>query len=63
MFVSTEAELGYRDAIHQITRSLQRRHKTLEDDCKEAVADKQQELHVRMQELEHILQILESLHR
>lgn len=59
----TEAELGYSDAIHQVTRSLQRRLKALEDEGKQAEEDKQEEIRFRMLEIEHLLQVIESLHR
>lgn len=61
--MSTEAELGYHDAIHQVSRSLQRRLKVLEDELKEADEPKHQELKVRMDEIRHLLQVLESLRR
>jgi hypothetical protein len=61
--VSTEAELGYSDAMHQVTRSLQRRLKALEDEGKQAEEDRQDEIRFRMLEIEHLLQVIESLHR
>ncbi len=61
--MSTEAELGYHDAIHQISRSMQRRLKALEDAAKAADETKQKELRVRMDEIHHLLQVVESLRR
>lgn len=59
----TGEDVGYRDAMRQIQKSLQRRLKTLEEDCKDASSDKQGALRIRISEVEHILQIVDSLHR
>lgn len=61
--MSTEEEIGYHDAMRQMHRSLQRRLKALQEESETASATKQQELSIRMSEVKHILQIVESLHR
>lgn len=61
--LSTEEEIGYHDAIRQISKSLQRRLKTLEDKLKEADEEDHDEIQIRMDELEHMVHTLESLHR
>ncbi|MCL6442777.1 MAG: hypothetical protein K6T83_04845 [Alicyclobacillus sp.] len=67
--MATEAELGYQDAIRQVHRSVQRRLKTLQNEAKELAKTGDEnskahvELHWRMEELKHVLQIIESLHR
>lgn len=61
--MSTEEEIGYHDAMRQMHRSLQRRLKALQEESENASATKQQELSIRMSEVKHILQIVESLHR
>ena len=61
--MSTEEEIGYHDAMRQMHRSLQRRLKALQEESENAPATKQQELSIRMSEVKHILQIVESLHR
>jgi len=61
--MSTEEELGYHDAIRQVQRSLQRRLKTLHDSMKAADGKSIKECEVRISEIEHILQVVDSLHR
>jgi flagellar hook-associated protein FlgK len=61
--VSTEEEIGYRDAIRQVTRSLQRRLKGFEDQLHEVSEDERKEIGVRMNEINHLLHTVESLHR
>jgi hypothetical protein len=60
---TTGEEVGYQDAIRQVQRSLQRRMKSLQETLKDAPSEKQSQLHTRISEIEHILQIVESLHR
>jgi len=61
--VSTEEEIGYQDAIHQMQRVLQRRIKTLEDESRDAQDPTKHELKIRLNELEYLLHTLSSLHR
>jgi hypothetical protein len=64
MTVSTEAELGYQDAIRQVLRALHRRLKALEEELEEArEAKTQQALRSRMEEVRHLIDVVESLHR
>lgn len=60
--MSTEAEMGYEDAIRQVTKSLQRRRNALME-----TAEKDQAraafIAERVEEIDHLLQIVESLHR
>lgn len=59
----TGEEVGYADAIRQVHRSLQRRLKTLQDECESAPADKQTELRARIAEVKHMIQVVDSLRR
>jgi hypothetical protein len=61
--MSTEEELGYRDAMRQVERYLQRRKKSLLEAPKNLSAEKEHDLSVRISEIEHTLEILESLRR
>lgn len=61
--MSTEEELGYRDAMRQVTRSLQRRLKGLEDELHEASDRQKEEIEIRVDEINHLLHTLDSLHR
>ncbi|QQE78049.1 hypothetical protein [Alicyclobacillus sp. SO9] len=61
--MSTEEEIGYADAIRQVSRSLQRRMKSIEDELKTADEDVRTEFEVRLDELHHMMHTVESLHR
>jgi hypothetical protein len=61
--MSTEEELGYRDAMRQIERCLHRRKKSLLEAPKNQSVEKELERSTRVSEIEHILEILESLRR
>ncbi len=61
--MSTEEELGYRDAIRQVERCLHRRKKSLLEVPKNQSAEKEQERSIRISEIEHIIEIIESLRR
>jgi hypothetical protein len=62
--VATEEEIGYQDGIRHVLRVLRRRLKALEESLEEAtdaaVADR---LKARMDEVRHLLDVIESLHR
>lgn len=60
---TTGEEVGYQDAMRQVHRSLQRRMKSLQEALKDASSEKQNQLQTRISEVEHMLQIVESLHR
>lgn len=62
--MSTEEELGYEDAIRQVVRSMQRRHKALQEE-RDNTNDKNliAELRWRMEEIDHLLEMMHSLHR
>ena len=59
----TGEEVGYRDAIRQFDRSLQRRLRTLEEMLESAEGENHIKLEAKIDEVRHILQVLESLHR
>lgn len=61
--MATGEELGYQDAIRQVQRSIHRRLKVLEEESKEAEGDHATQLEVRISELNHVLRVVESLHR
>jgi len=61
--VATEAEIGYRDALHQLQRHLHKRFKTLQAELKEVDDTEDCQVRARMSEVEHMLEVLESLHR
>ncbi|MBX5437038.1 MAG: helix-turn-helix transcriptional regulator [Alicyclobacillaceae bacterium] len=61
--LSTEEEIGYRDAIRQVVRALNRRRKQLLEECREAPEERQRELRQRLAELDHILEVVETLRR
>ncbi|RIV17107.1 hypothetical protein D2Q93_16130 [Alicyclobacillaceae bacterium I2511] len=59
---TTGEEVGYQNAIRQITRSIRHRAKALEEACSVAAPDKLVELQIRLDEVEHMMQIVKSLH-
>lgn len=59
----TGEEVGYRDAIRQVEKSLQRRLRALEDSLDSTEPDNQDEVSARIAEVHHIIQVVESLHR
>lgn len=63
MSVSTNEDLGYRDAIRQVQRALQRRLKALEEARRGTDPQVVREYTIRIEELEHMLNVIESLHR
>ncbi|MCL6637749.1 MAG: hypothetical protein K6T26_07355 [Alicyclobacillus sp.] len=60
---ATGEEIGYEDAMRQVMRSLQRRWKLLQEEARTAEPARQQELRIRMSEVEHLQQVVESLRR
>ncbi|MCL6516678.1 hypothetical protein [Alicyclobacillus sp.] len=60
---ATGEEIGYRDAIRQVHRSLERRLKALRDALDGAEEARKAEIRVRIDEVEHIIRVVESLHR
>jgi hypothetical protein len=61
--MATGEELGYQDAMRQVQRSIQRRLKALETECKEETGPAVNTLEIQISELQHVLKIVESLHR
>lgn len=61
--METEENIGYQDAIRQVQRSIQRRLKLLQEQLKDATAEKEIQLEARIDELHHVTQVIESLHR
>lgn len=61
--MKTGEELGYQDAIRQVLRHLQRRNKTLEAEQKKADENDIAEIQIRLSEVEHMIHVVESLHR
>ncbi|QSO51914.1 hypothetical protein JZ785_24635 [Alicyclobacillus curvatus] len=59
----TGEEVGYRDAIRQVDRSLQRRLRALETELESSEPDEHIEIAARIEEIRHIIQVVESLHR
>lgn len=59
----TGEELGYHDAMHQIERALHRRLKALHD--LEETDDEHElaAIRAKCEEVKHIIQVVESLHR
>lgn len=61
--MATEEQMGYRDAIRQVHRALEHRYNQLKDESKGSSADHTADIRARMQEVRHILEIVDSLHR
>lgn len=61
--VSTEEEIGYQDAMRQVHRALQRRLKSLQEELHTAEGPDKEQLQIRIAEVEHLIQTVESLHR
>lgn len=62
--MATEEQLGYRDAIRQVRRALERRlHHLGEDNENRTSTPSTDEIKARMDEIRHMIDIIESLHR
>ncbi|MCL6626039.1 hypothetical protein [Alicyclobacillus shizuokensis] len=61
--MSTEEEIGYRDAMRQVQKSLERRHKAISEELEVADEARRMELKARLAEVRHLMQVIESLHR
>ncbi len=59
---ATGEEVGYQNAVRQFTRSLRHRAKALAEACQSASPEKLVELRIRLDEVEHMLQTVKSLH-
>ena len=59
----TGEEVGYADAMRQVHRTLQRRLKALEEELEEAPEEQSKVLCGRIEEVKHMLEVVESLHR
>lgn len=63
--MATEEQLGYRDAIRQVRRALERRlhHLGEDNDPNRTSTPSTDEIKARMDEIRHMIDIIESLHR
>ena len=69
--MATSEEMGYQDAIRQVTRSFERHLKSLlesqkllnEEPQTEGKAAASHDVSIRIAEVRHLLQVVESLHR
>lgn len=62
--METEAQVGYRDAIRQVHKALERRkHHLTEGLAKVKSDDHVAQIHAKVEEIDHVIQIIESLHR
>ncbi|MFB5189631.1 hypothetical protein [Alicyclobacillus fastidiosus] len=61
--MDTSERLGYRDAVRQVHRALEHRIHHLRDALKDASGDKAVEIKHRIDEVEHLMGIVDSLHR
>lgn len=61
--MKNEFELGYQDALHQFQRMLTRREKSLQDELKTASEDDECILKGKIVEVQHIIEIVDSLRR
>lgn len=59
----TGEEVGYHDAMRQVTRAMQRRYKALEEELESATEREAPEIRGRMKEVKHMLEVIETLHR
>ncbi|WP_067621395.1 hypothetical protein [Alicyclobacillus acidiphilus] len=62
--MATEEQRGYEDAIHQIHKALERRkHHLLEQAPKSCDDDTSKQIQIRLSEIDHVIEIVRSLHR
>ncbi|MFD1676697.1 hypothetical protein [Alicyclobacillus fodiniaquatilis] len=61
--METEEQVGYRDAMRQLHKAMERRLHHLQEQMKSSSETKQSELHVRIEEVQHVLEVIQSLHR
>lgn len=62
--MATEEQLGYRDAMRQVHRGLERRLNHLQDELKKDLAkEKTADIQSRISEIKHIIEVVDSLHR
>lgn len=59
----TGEEIGYEDAMRQIERALNRRLKALKELEEEDNPEETAMIHARYEEVKHLIQVVESLHR
>ena len=63
MRVETEAERGYQDAIRHVTRALEHRRHKLEEADPGEFAGGADERRARIDEIEHLMEVIRSLKR
>jgi len=63
MGVETEAERGYQDAIRHVTRALEHRRHKLEESDPGEFAGGAEERRARMDEIDHLLEVIRTLKR
>ncbi|SIS54938.1 hypothetical protein SAMN05421799_101273 [Alicyclobacillus vulcanalis] len=61
--METEAERGYQDAIRHVTRALEHRRHKLEESEPDEFEGGAEEQRARMDEIDHLLEIVRSLKR
>ena len=61
--VKNEFELGYQDALHQFQRMLTRREKSLQEEVKTVSEGDECILKGKILEIQHIIEIVDSLRR
>ncbi|WAH42858.1 hypothetical protein NZD89_05360 [Alicyclobacillus fastidiosus] len=61
--MDTSERVGYRDAVRQVHRAFEHRIHHLQEALKVASGDKAIEIKHRIDEIEHLMEIVDSLHR
>lgn len=61
--MTNEFEMGYKDALHQFQRLLHRREKSLREELKASAADEECLMRGKILEIQHIIEIVDSLRR
>jgi hypothetical protein len=62
--MATEEQVGYADAIRQVYRALERRLHHLQDGLNpELPKETATDIRIRMDEVQHMIKVIESLHR
>lgn len=60
--MATEEQRGYHDAMNQLHKALERRKHHLQEQAPHS-EDKEAEMEIRISEIDHMLEIIRSLHR
>lgn len=59
----TGEEVGYQDAIRQVVRAMHRRLKSIQSDMEGADPEESLKLKAKAEEVKHLINVIESLHR